>query len=121
MSNILSEMRRAEYTNYVTILNAVILIQYVPRVLQIYLFLRDLEKLKNIPNPIRASFNFFLYILAGYVSFKVCLRSNFVFYFTYLHIEDDLLILLLFKFKIKTYFIEIKWKLHIYTILFLFY
>ena len=121
MSNILSEMRRAEYTNYVTILNAVILIQYVPRVLQIYLSLKELDEHKNIPIPIRASFNFFLYILAGYVSFKVFLRSNFVFYFTYLHIEDDLLILLLLNSKIKIYFIEIKWKLDIYTILFLFY
>ncbi|XP_030945142.1 cyclic nucleotide-gated ion channel 1-like isoform X2 [Quercus lobata] len=67
MSNILSEMRRAEYTNYVTILNAVILIQYVPRVLQIYLSLKKLDEHKNIPIPIRASFNFFLYVLAGYV------------------------------------------------------
>uniref|UniRef100_A0A7N2MVD7 Uncharacterized protein n=1 Tax=Quercus lobata TaxID=97700 RepID=A0A7N2MVD7_QUELO len=66
MSNILSEMRRAEYTNYVTILNAVILIQYVPRVLQIYLSLKKLDEHKNIPIPIRASFNFFLYVLAGY-------------------------------------------------------
>ncbi|KAK7835779.1 cyclic nucleotide-gated ion channel 1, partial [Quercus suber] len=67
MSKILSEMRRAKYTNYVTILNAVILSQYVPRVLQIYLSLKELGKNKIIPIRIRASFNFFLYILAGYI------------------------------------------------------
>ena len=125
MSNILSEMRRAKYTNNVTILNAVILIQYGPRILRIYLSLKKLEEYKNIPIPIRASFNFFLYLLAGHVSFKVSLRSNFFFYFTYSHIEDDLFILLLFKFKKKIYIYiyinEIKWKLHIYTVLFLSY
>ncbi|KAK4564787.1 hypothetical protein RGQ29_006738 [Quercus rubra] len=67
MSNILSEMRRAKYTNNVTILNAVILIQYGPRILRIYLSLKKLEELKNIPINIRASFNFFLYLLAGHV------------------------------------------------------
>ena len=118
MSNILSEMRRAKYTNNVTILNAVILIQYGPRILRIYLSLKKLEELKNIPINIRASFNFFLYLLAGHVSFKVCLNS-FFFFFLHWHIEDDLFILLLFKFKNKKYFIEIEWKLHIYTIIFL--
>ncbi|KAL4614152.1 hypothetical protein ACB092_07G033500 [Castanea dentata] len=67
MTYILSEMRRAQYTNYVTILNAVILIQYVPRVLRIYLSLKELDEYKNIAITIRASFNFFLYILAGYL------------------------------------------------------
>ncbi|KAK4564798.1 hypothetical protein RGQ29_006744 [Quercus rubra] len=66
MSNILSEMRRAKYTS-VKILNAVFLIQYGPRILQIYLSLKELEKSDNIPIIIRASFNFFLYILAGHV------------------------------------------------------
>ncbi|XP_050259645.1 cyclic nucleotide-gated ion channel 1-like [Quercus robur] len=66
MSNVLSEMRRAKYTNNVTILNVVLLIQYVPRVLQIYLSLKELEG-SVIPIKIRASFNFFLYLLAGHV------------------------------------------------------
>nr|POF08080.1 cyclic nucleotide-gated ion channel 1 [Quercus suber] len=76
MSKILSEMRRAKYTNYVTILNAVILSQYVPRVLQIYLSLKELGKNKIIPIRIRASFNFFLYILAGYVYMQRSASKN---------------------------------------------
>ncbi|KAK7859502.1 cyclic nucleotide-gated ion channel 1 [Quercus suber] len=67
MSNILSEMRRAKNTFSVKILNAVILIQYGPRILQIYLSLKELEGLDKIPIKIRASFNFFLYLLAGHV------------------------------------------------------
>ncbi|KAF3946257.1 hypothetical protein CMV_027457 [Castanea mollissima] len=60
-------MRRAKYTISVKILNAVFLIQYGPRILQIYLSLKELEGLDKIPIRIRASFNFFLYILAGHV------------------------------------------------------
>ncbi|KAK7835493.1 cyclic nucleotide-gated ion channel 1 [Quercus suber] len=67
MSNILSEMRRAKNTISAKILNAVILIQYGPRILQIYLSLKELEGLEKIPIKIRASFNFFLYLLAGHV------------------------------------------------------
>ncbi|XP_030942627.1 cyclic nucleotide-gated ion channel 1-like [Quercus lobata] len=67
MSNVLSEMRRAKNTISVKILNAVILIQYGPRILQIYLSLKELEGLDKIPIEIRASFNFFLYLLAGHV------------------------------------------------------
>ncbi|KAL4614148.1 hypothetical protein ACB092_07G033200 [Castanea dentata] len=68
MTNALTEMRRAKYTNNVTILNIVLLIQYVPRVLQIYQSLKELEEFKNIPIPIRASFNFFLFLLGGHVA-----------------------------------------------------
>ncbi|XP_075674705.1 cyclic nucleotide-gated ion channel 1-like isoform X2 [Castanea sativa] len=68
MTNALSEMRRTEYTNNVKILNIVLLIQYVPRVLQIYQSLKELEKFKNIPILIRASFNFFLFLLGGHVA-----------------------------------------------------
>ncbi|XP_050262683.1 cyclic nucleotide-gated ion channel 1-like isoform X2 [Quercus robur] len=68
MTNALSEMRRAKYTDNVTILNIVLLIQYVPRVLQIYLSLKELEEFKNIPILIRASFNFFLFLLGGHVA-----------------------------------------------------
>ncbi|XP_050260681.1 cyclic nucleotide-gated ion channel 1-like [Quercus robur] len=67
MSNVLSEMRRAKNTISIKILNAVILIQYGPRILQIYLSLKELEGLDKIPIEIRASFNFFLYLLAGHV------------------------------------------------------
>ena len=119
MSNILSEMRRAKYTINVTILNAVILIQYGPRILQIYRSLKELEEL-DIPINIRASFNFFLYLLAGHVSFQVCLHSNFFFFFT-LAYWGWLIFVTSFKFKNKKYFIENKWKLHIYTNLFLSY
>ncbi|XP_075673058.1 cyclic nucleotide-gated ion channel 1-like isoform X2 [Castanea sativa] len=68
MTNALLEMRRAKYTNNVTILNIVLLIQYVPRVLQIYQSLKELEEFKNIPILIRASFNFFLFLLGGHVA-----------------------------------------------------
>ncbi|KAL4614150.1 hypothetical protein ACB092_07G033300 [Castanea dentata] len=68
MTNALAEMRRAEYTNNVKILNIVLLIQYVPRVLQIYQSLKELEKFRNIPILIRASFNFFLFLLGGHVA-----------------------------------------------------
>ncbi|KAF3973278.1 hypothetical protein CMV_003285 [Castanea mollissima] len=69
MPSIFSEMRRTKSSN-ITILNSLILLQYGPRVFQIYRYWKQLKSVKK-PNKaslwIKASSNLFLYILAGHV------------------------------------------------------
>ncbi|XP_030942479.1 cyclic nucleotide-gated ion channel 1-like isoform X2 [Quercus lobata] len=69
MSSIFSEMRRTKSSN-ITILNSLVLLQYGPRVFQIYRSWKKLisaEKFNEASLWIKASFNLFLYILAGHV------------------------------------------------------
>ncbi|KAM3694007.1 hypothetical protein ACJW31_07G028100 [Castanea mollissima] len=69
MPSIFSEMRRTKSSN-TTILNSVILLQYGPRVFQIYRYWKELkraEKSNMASQWITASLNLFLYILAGHV------------------------------------------------------
>ncbi|PRQ52488.1 hypothetical protein RchiOBHm_Chr2g0156041 [Rosa chinensis] len=49
-----------------TILNVLLIFQYIPRICQIYL---SSKKLERIGIWVKGAFNFFLYILAGHVSF----------------------------------------------------
>uniref|UniRef100_A0A7N2RAF5 Cyclic nucleotide-binding domain-containing protein n=1 Tax=Quercus lobata TaxID=97700 RepID=A0A7N2RAF5_QUELO len=67
---IFSEMRGSGFLNKRKFLNAVVLFQYVPRVLRIYLSWRKLISTDNNLSRIvwvKAAFNFFLYILASHV------------------------------------------------------
>ncbi|KAL4594931.1 hypothetical protein ACB092_12G055000 [Castanea dentata] len=67
---IFSEMRGAKFFNKMKYLNAVVLFQYVPRVLRLYLSWRKLSSNDNNLARIvwvKAAFNFFLYILASHV------------------------------------------------------
>ncbi|XP_050260530.1 cyclic nucleotide-gated ion channel 1-like [Quercus robur] len=69
MSSLFSEMRRTKSSN-ITILNCVVLLQYGPRVFQIYRPWKKLisaSKFNEASLWIKASFNLFLYILAGHV------------------------------------------------------
>ncbi|XP_075673488.1 cyclic nucleotide-gated ion channel 1-like isoform X3 [Castanea sativa] len=69
MPSIFSEMRRTKSSS-TTILNSVILLQYGPRVFQIYRYWKELkraEKSNKASQWITASLNLFLYILAGHV------------------------------------------------------
>ncbi|KAL4614123.1 hypothetical protein ACB092_07G031900 [Castanea dentata] len=69
MPSIFSEMRRTKSSS-TTNLNSVILLQYGPRVFQIYRYWKELkraEKSNKASQWITASLNLFLYILAGHV------------------------------------------------------
>ncbi|XP_050260442.1 cyclic nucleotide-gated ion channel 1-like isoform X1 [Quercus robur] len=69
MPSIFSEMRQKKSSN-ITILNYVILLQYGPRVFQIYRYWKQLKRAGKTNKAslwITASLNLFLYILAGHV------------------------------------------------------
>ncbi|KAK7828645.1 cyclic nucleotide-gated ion channel 1 [Quercus suber] len=69
MPSIFSEMRRTKSSN-ITILNSLILLQYGPRVFQIYRYWKQLKSVKKSNKAslwIKASSNLFLYILAAHV------------------------------------------------------
>ena len=83
MSSIFSEMRRTKSSN-ITILNSVILLQYGPRVFQIYPSWKKLISAKKFNKAslwVKASLNLFLYILAGHVSLLnyVVISYSFIF------------------------------------------
>ena len=69
---ILSEMRsKKRSSNKVKFLNSVLLFQYGPRILQIYLSWKKLIRSDESVDRtlwVKAILNFFLYILAGHVS-----------------------------------------------------
>uniref|UniRef100_A0A7N2MVF8 Uncharacterized protein n=1 Tax=Quercus lobata TaxID=97700 RepID=A0A7N2MVF8_QUELO len=70
MPSIFSEMRRRTKSSNITILNSVILLQYGPRVFQIYRYWKELKRAGKTNKAslwITASLNLFLYILAGHV------------------------------------------------------
>ncbi|KAK9989667.1 hypothetical protein SO802_029906 [Lithocarpus litseifolius] len=70
MPSIYSEMKRTKSSN-ITILNSLILLQYGPRVFQIYRYWKELKSEGKTNNKasqwFKASWNLFLYILAGHV------------------------------------------------------
>ncbi|KAF3948660.1 hypothetical protein CMV_025369 [Castanea mollissima] len=76
---IFSEMRGSKFLNKRKFLNAVVLFQYVPRVLRLYLSWRKLNSNDNNLARIvwvKAAFNFFLYILASHVLGAFCLGNH---------------------------------------------
>ncbi|XP_041010064.1 cyclic nucleotide-gated ion channel 1-like [Juglans microcarpa x Juglans regia] len=67
---IFSEMKGSSYLYKRKVLSAIVLLQYVPRVIRIYISWRKLIRTANIIARIvwvKAAFNFFLYILASHV------------------------------------------------------
>ncbi|KAK7835767.1 cyclic nucleotide-gated ion channel 1 [Quercus suber] len=70
MPSMYSEMRRTKSSN-IKILNSLILLQYGPRVFQIYRYWKGLKSEEESNNKasqwFKASWNLFLYILAGHV------------------------------------------------------
>ncbi|XP_042979404.1 cyclic nucleotide-gated ion channel 1-like [Carya illinoinensis] len=67
---IFSEMKGSRYLDKRKVLSAIVLLQYVPRVIRIYISWRKLIRTANIIARIvwvKAAFNFFLYILASHV------------------------------------------------------
>ncbi|XP_023874034.1 cyclic nucleotide-gated ion channel 1 [Quercus suber] len=71
MPSMYSEMRRRTKSSNITIFNSLILLQYVPRVFQIYRYWKELNSEGESNNKasqwFKASWNLFLYILAGHV------------------------------------------------------
>ena len=81
-SNLFAEIRGSNFLNKRKFLNAIVLFQYVPRVLRIYLSWRKLNSNDNNLARIvwvKPAFNFFLYILASHVSW---IFNSLVFPFT---------------------------------------
>ncbi|KAG6715365.1 cyclic nucleotide-gated ion channel 1-like [Carya illinoinensis] len=67
---IFREMRDPRYLDKRKVLSGIVLVQYVPRVMRIYISWRKLVRTANIIARIvwlKAAFNFFLYILASHV------------------------------------------------------
>ncbi|XP_041011467.1 cyclic nucleotide-gated ion channel 1-like [Juglans microcarpa x Juglans regia] len=78
---IFTEMRGARYLDMRKVLTGIVLVQYVPRVMRIYISWRKLVRTANIVARIiwlKAAFNFFLYILASHLRYWVPFGTYFL-------------------------------------------
>nr|XP_023929451.1 uncharacterized protein LOC112040784 [Quercus suber] len=74
---IFKEMRGTRPSAIIKALNAVVLFQYVPRILQIYLTWKSLPRnAGKFDGWIKAAFNFFLYILASHTYMRSATESS---------------------------------------------